>query len=289
MVNEIRKFALIIIDDFDKEIDRFNLDYADTPKNLGFEIEFTTIESRLTTHFTSAREKKLATTLNLNFVPPNAYLKAHLFKQFVQKYMHSRMVFEYSDTVDVKNWEGKIQKFGQEELLDWGGLVCPISFLPATPKYIKKDNTISVEMSSVGRSYPFKYPYSYGKTIIENNGINNIYFDEVPVRVTIYGRVANPHIGLSRISKDGHPEVYTSVRFDNLIIQEGEHLLIDAISSKVLLWRNNEYISAYDYISKQPDLDTFLYAQGNTFSEVIIQLGPQDTGHLVTSYRQYTL
>ena len=57
MNKNVRKFALVIVDDFDKEIDRFNLDYADTPRNLGFELEFTTLESRLTTYFTSAREK----------------------------------------------------------------------------------------------------------------------------------------------------------------------------------------------------------------------------------------
>ena len=43
-MGKIRKFALVIVDDFDREIDRFNLDYADTPKNLGFELEFTTLD-----------------------------------------------------------------------------------------------------------------------------------------------------------------------------------------------------------------------------------------------------
>lgn len=96
-MENIRSFAIVIVDDFDQEIDRFNLDYADTPKNLGFELEFTTLESRLTTYFTSAREKKLPTTLNLNFLPPNAYQKVNNFRKFVQKYTTSRMVFEYNE------------------------------------------------------------------------------------------------------------------------------------------------------------------------------------------------
>lgn len=185
MKDNIRKFALVIVDDFDKEIDRFDLDYAELPKNLGFELEFTKLETRLTTYFTSAREKKIATTLNLNFLPPNAYQKVSQFKQFVQKYMHRHMIFEYDDTYEVKNWEGKVQKLSQEELTEWGGLVCPLSFLPGTPKYIRKDNAVTIKYSQTGKSYPFKYPYSYGTSLFENNIINNTYFDEIPLVVTL--------------------------------------------------------------------------------------------------------
>lgn len=288
MTENIRRFALVVIDDFEKELDRFSLDYADTPKNLGFEMQFTTLESRLTTYFTSAREKRLPTSLNINFVPPNAYAKANAFKHFVQIHMNDRMVFEYYDTTETKSWEGKIQKFGQEELQDWGGLICPISFVPATPKYIRRDNVIRIQQSSTGKFYPFKYPYSYGKAQIENNLIYNDYFDEIPLKVYVYGKITNPQIALVE-NVDGKSVQYTSVRFDNLIIEENEHLLIDAIQSKILLWRDGRYISAYDYVSKQADLDTFLYAKGNSVSKVVIQLDPQETGYLVASYRQYTL
>lgn len=286
-MENIRSFAIVIVDDFDREIDRFNLDYADTPKNLGFELEFTTLESRLTTYFTSAREKRLPTTLNLNFLPPNAYHKVNAFKQFVQKYTTARMIFEYYDTTsEVKNWEGKVQKLGQEELTDWGGLVCPISFLPGTPKYIRKDNTISIVQSSTGKSYPFKYPYSYGRSLAENNIIHNTYFDELPLRVTLYGYMTNPQVMLQ---DDLTEEIYSTVRFDGLTIAEGDHLIIDAIQSKVLLYHNGVYTSAYDYISKEADLDSFLYARANCTSKVVINLSPVETGYLRASYRQYTL
>lgn len=285
-MENIRSFAIVIVDDFDREIDRFPLDYADTPKNLGFELEFTTLESRLTTYFTSAREKKLPTTLNLNFLPPKAYEKANRFKQFVQRYTNSRMVFEYYDTDEVKNWEGKVQKFGQDELTEWGGLVCPISFLPGTPKYIRRDNTISIQYSSIGKSYPLKYPYSYGYSTIKNNVIINNYFDEIPLRVTLYGYMTNPQVMLQDMQTG---EIYSTVRFEGLTINEGEHVVIDAIQSKVLIYRNGVYSSAYDYISKQADLNSFLYAKASCTSCVKINLSPSETGYLKASYRQYTL
>ena len=287
MNKNIRKFALVIVDDFDKEIDRFNLDYADTPKNLGFEIEFTTLESRLTTYFTSAREKKLATTLNLNFIRPNAYEKANAFKRFVQKYTNQRMVFEYNDTTsEVKNWEGKVQKFGQDELTNFKSLVCPISFLPSTPKYIRKDNVITIRPATKGKSYPFKYPYAYGKSTVENNIINNEYFDEIPLRVHIYGAINNPQISLQDAETN---EIYSTVRFENLYVSENEELIIDAIQSKVLIKRNGQLTSAYDYLSKDASLDSFLYAKANTISKVVITLNPLENGYLKASYRQYTL
>lgn len=286
MMESIRTFALVAVDSFDKEIERFNLDYAELPKNLGFELEFTTLESKLTTYFTSAREKKSPITLNLNFLPPNAYSKVRLFRQFVQKYINQRMIFEYNDTVEVKNWEGKVQKLSQEELGEWGGLVCPISFLPGTPKYIKKNNVITIQHTSVGKKYPFSYPYAYGVNKVENNTIDNTYFDDIPLRVILYGTMNDPQISLQ---DDLTGEVYSSVRFNDLYIDEGEQLVIDAIQSKVLLYRGGEYISAYDYIDKGSSFDSFLFAKASTVSKVIITLNLAESGYLQASYRQYTL
>lgn len=288
-MKRIRKFALVVVDDFGNEIPggRFNLDFADTPRNLGFELEFTTLESRLTTYFTSAREKKLPVTLNLNFLRPNAYEKANAFKRFVQKYTNQRMVFEYNDTTsEIKNWEGKIQKMGLEELNEFGSLVCPISFIPSTPKYIKKDNVLSIGFSTDGKSYPTKYPYTYGKGIIENNVIENTYFDEIPLRVTLYGYMTNPQITLVDSETN---DAYSIVRFENLVINKDVELIIDAINSKVLIGANGNYVSAYDYISKQQNLDSFLYAKGNTTSKLLVSLKPSETGYSRASYRQYTL
>lgn len=282
----VRKFALVIIDEFENELDRFDLDYADTPKNLGFELEFTTLETRLTTIFTSAKEKKTPTTLNINFLPPNAYLRVNAFKSFVQKHLNEKMVFEYYDTVEVKRWEGKIQKLSQEELTDWGGLICPISFLPGTPKYILREDAITIQQSSVGKSYPYKYPYQYGYAIAENNMIDNTYFDDIPIRVTLYGPLKDLQVSLEDIDTQ---EIYSIVRLNDLSLSQGEQLIIDAINSKVTLFSNGLGSSAYDYLEKSADFDSFLYAKKNTKSRLKFTIGLQDTGYIKASYRQYTL
>ena len=284
-MENVRKFALVVVDDFDKEVDRFNLDYAENPKNLGFEMEYTTLESWLTTIFLSAKEKKLPTTLNINFLPPLAYSKANAFRAFCQRHMSDRVVLEYDDTLSVKSWEGKIQKFEQTEQEEWGGLVCPVSFLPSSPKYIRRDNVIRIQYSGYGKSYPFKYPYSYGKSISTNNTIENDYFDDIPLRVILHGEMSNPTIRLTDLAG----ATYSQVRFDGIQIAEGEHLVVDAIRSKVMLYRGGSYQSAYDYVVKDSGLDTFLFAKKNSTSLLEVALNPSENGWVQASYRQYVL
>ena len=284
---DVRKFALLAIDDFDVEIARFDLDYAETPKNLGFELDFTKIESSVATQFTSIKEKKLSPSMNINFLPPNAYEKLNKFKAYVQRHLRHRMVFEYNDTTDeIKYIEGKIQRLGQEELQDWGGLTCPIVFVPSTPKYIRKKDAILIGQSVSGKSYPFAYPYSYGNSITSSGIIENTYFDDIPLRIEIYGVVSNPTVALQDAATG---EVYSTVRFEGLYLGEGERLIIDSMQSKILLHRGGEYKSAYDYVGKQSHLDTFLYLKGGSDSRMLFHVSPQETGYLTASYYQYVL
>ena len=62
-----------------------------------------------------------------------------------------------------------------------------------------------------------------------------------------------------------------------------------SIQSKVLIKRNGIITSAYDYLSKDASLDSFLYARANTTSKVVISLNAGESGYLKASYRQYAL
>lgn len=282
----IRSFALVVCSDFGEEIDRYQLEYVESPNNLGFEMQFTTMDARPVTYITSMSEKKLDVNFNINFLPPNAYAKSNEFKRFVQRYMNRNIVLEYDDTNEVKNIEGKVKKVGLSELTEWGGLTCAFAFTASTPKYIQKNNTVYVNYSESGKSYPLIYPYGYGETIQKNDEIENTYFEDIPLRVILYGKMNNPQISLQDMDSG---EVYSTVRFLNLHIEDGEHVIIDSIRSKVLKSIAGEYSSAYDYISKQANLDTFLYAKGNTKSRIILKQDSSDSGYMSVSYRQYVL
>lgn len=285
MALNIRKFALLVIDDFDQIVDRYNLDYVESPQNLGFEMEFTTLEQRLTTYFTSAKEKRIDTNLTIVFADGYVYERYNALARFIQKYMNSRIVFEYNDTTVVKMWEGKVRKLTKTEKTEYGALKCGLVFAPGTPKYIYKDNTIRIQYSSTGKKYPLKYPYSYGSKVVSNNEIFNTYFDEIPLRIWVYGSISNPVISLL----DETDTVYSSVKFNDLTLVDGEHVIVDAINKQVLLYRNNAYQDAYDYLDLGASFDKFLYAEENTTSRLSINLTANDTGYLRGSYRQYTL
>lgn len=284
----IRKFALIAIDDYGNEVDRYPLDYVESPRNLGFELEFKTLNTQLTTQFTDIKEKKLSTNFNINFLPPNAYAKAVGFRNFVQKYLMTRTLIEYNNTEMTQYWEGKVQKFGQEELQDWGGLTCPVVFMPSTPKFINKEDSLAIHLDS-SKIYSYSYPYTYGRTEINNTLIDNTYMGDIPLKITIYGRVRNPAIGLTTLDENGEQVVYARLSFTGLLIEEGEHLIIDSTTSKISLWRGGKYVSAYDYIYRGESNSTFLYAKGNTQSHIVAQMSPDDTGSIIAGYRQYIL
>ena len=72
-------------------------------------------------------------------------MKRQTHLRFVQKYTNQRMILNITipQVKLIKNWEGKVQKFGQDELNEYKTCLSYISFLPATPKYIK-DNVITI-------------------------------------------------------------------------------------------------------------------------------------------------
>ena len=283
---DIRTFSLIVVDDSDTILDKMDLPYVDSPNNLGFEIEFSSLESGLTTYFSDPKEKRQDISFNLVFPPPDPYAQSKQFKEFVQKYINSNLALEYNDTKGAKRIEGRIRKFGLSEITDWGGLLCPMVFSPSTPKYTPKSYQTSAVYSTEGKSYPESYPYSYGKSLVTGDSIDNTYFDDIPLVVTIHGPVDNPYISLQDIVSG---EIYSTVRFLNFYLGENDYVTIDAVRSKITAYRNSEHFSAYDFVSKESTLDSFLYAKGQTKSKIIISSDSTESVEVSVRYHQYTM
>lgn len=102
------------------------------------------------------------------------------------------LALEYDDGVQPRYVEGKVTELKKTEKDEYNNLSCAATFTPTTPFFINIEQTISIRFSSVGKSYPFRYPYSYGKNMVENNEIDNPYLANVPVTVTIAGPIAHP-------------------------------------------------------------------------------------------------
>ena len=281
----IRSYALVIMDKQDKIIDRFNLDLVTNPTGNGFELELSTIATDIEDIITKVTQKKPTINFTISQVK-NSYLQANILSNWIQKYStaDSRMFLEYNDTKIIKYCGGKVTKLTKTEKNEYGELAQDLTFTMTTPFFEKKENTITIEVSATGKSYPFNYPYSYGKNIVENNEIENPYILEIPLIITINGAIDNPTIDLLDESENR----YSRVKFDGITIAENEQLVINSAQKKI--YKISEDGTETDYRPQvSPEFDTYLLAKRGT-TTISINTNDASTGFKLTgSWRQYTL
>ena len=277
-----RQFALVVFDLENKIIDKFNLNLAFNPSGLGFKLKLSLIESDIEDILTKVVEEKKTITLRINNT--QGYNAGNILSNWIQKYtrINSRMGLEYNDTKLTRYCEGKVVELTKTELNEYSVLPQDLVFRPITPFFSNVENLIKIQMSSAGKSYTYRYPYSYGKSIIENNEINNPYIQDVPVTIRINGGISTPLVQL--LGANG--EVYNAVSFPSITLTDSQHIIINSADRKIWYWNGTAY---QDYTQEvSPSYDTFLRAKSGK-STLSVNLQPTDTGNIVGSWRQYGL
>lgn len=280
----IRKYALVILDKQDKIIDRYNLDLVTDPTDNGFTLNLSTISSDIEDVITKVVQKKQVITMNV-IQYQNAYNKTNILANWIQKYSTAqyKMCLEYNDTTQTRYCEGKVTGLSKGEKDEYGEIVQKLSFTMSTPYFIKQEQTINIQVSSIGKKYPYTYPYSYGTNVVENNNINNIYILDIPLIITIDGAISNPTISLV----DENNNIYNTVRFSDFTLNQGEQLVINSAQRKIYKIVNGIEIDMS--AETDPSYDTFLRAK-NGISKIIINTTDTGTGFKLTGgWRQYTL
>ena len=280
----MRKYALVILDKQDKIIDRYNLDVITNPTDNGFELDLSIISTDIEDIITKVVQKKKPIKFTVYQVN-NAYLKSNVLANWIQKYSTAeyKMALEYDDGVMIRYCEGKVISLTKTELEQYKDLAQDLQFKMTTPYFIKRENTITIRKSSVGKSYPFKYPYSYGASVVENNEIENPYILDIPLIITIDGAISEPTIDLL----DENNNRYNRVKFSGVSLLTGEQLVINSAQRKIYKISNGEQI---DYTPEvDPQYDTFLRAKSGTSSININTNDATDTFKLIGGWRQYTL
>ena len=281
----IRGYALVVMDNQDKIIDRYNLELITAPTGNGFQLELSTISTDIEDVITKVVQKKPTINMTVHLVK-NGYSQSNILTNWIQKYStaDSKMFLEYNDTVITKYCGGKVTSLTKTEKDEYKDLAQDLTFTMSTPFFVKKENTITIQVSSVGKKYPFKYPYQYGKNIVENNQINNPYIQDVPITITIDGAIDNPTIDL--IDEEGNR--YSRVQFDGITIATGETLVINSAQKKI--FKINLDGTQTDYRPEvSPEFDTYLLAHRGTTT---ISINTNDSGEgfkLTGGWRQYTL
>lgn len=296
----LRQYALVIFNNKDEIIDRINIDIATNSSGNGFELELATISSDLEDIITSVKQKKLQVIFTISQVN-NSYVKADVLAQWIQKYSRPEytMALEWRYGNNVRYCVGKVTKLTKGDRLYIEVLQQQFVFTQTTPWFMHRENVIIYEESSIGKNYPYKYPYSYGSQIVKNNIIENNYITEIPLMITIDGAINNPIISLSSFEyingEKVNIETYNYIKFEDLILKNTQQIIIDSGKRKITLLSysdlsKKQLIGQEDITHKvSDDSDTFLRLQAG-FSEINYNRETVDENFKITgTWRQYLL
>ena len=286
----IRGYALVVMNSQDQITDRFNLDLVTAPTGNGFQLELSTIATDIEDVITKVVQKKATINMTVHQVT-NGYMQSNVLTNWIQKYStaDTNMFLEYNDTKTIKYCGGKVTSLTKTEKDEYKDLAQDLTFTMTTPFFTKQSSgIIKIAVSNKGKSYPFKYPYSYGRNIIENTTITNPYILEVPLIISITGEISDPIVSLF----DESGERYNMVDFTGTTLTSSERIVINSAIKKIYkvdIDANGNEIAGteVDYRPEvNPEHDTYLFAKKGTS---IITLNIDDTGTLEGTWRQYTL
>lgn len=280
----MRKVAFVVFGIDNEIIDRFNLDIITDIQGVGFKLKLSTIDGDIESVVTKVVQDKQDVKFKIHFIN-HAYAKSAAMEQWLEKYSTpgARMALEYSDGMKTRYCEGKVIDLSKTEKDEYDRLVRDCVFKPLTPFFSHISNSIKIKMTTYGKSYPYKYPYSYGVAKMENNEINNPYILDVPVTIKISGSIYAPII---RLFDENNTE-YNRVSFPGVTLYGDDYIIINSADRKI--WGRTVAEGLTDWTTRtDPSYDTFLRAASGK-STIGINLAPGDTGELVGSWRQYGL
>ena len=280
----MRKYALVILDNQDKIIDRFNLDLITNPTGNGFKLNLSAISSDIEDIITKVVQAKNIIKFTVQ-QHNNSYSKSNILASWIQKYSTAKykMALEYNDNNIIKYCEGKVTSLTKSELDEYKLLAQDLEFQQTTPYFVKRENTITIQVSSTGKKYPYTYPYSYGSNLVVNNLIDNPYILDVPLIIVIDGAIDNPTIDL--LDEQGNS--YNRVKFSNFSLLSGEQLVINSAQRKIYKISNGVEVDFRPEVD--PQYDTFLRAVNGKSSISINQNDASEGFRLTGGWRQYTL
>jgi len=279
----MRKFAFVVFDIDNSIVDRFPLDVVTDLSGLGWRLKLSKIEGDVTDTVTKVVQEKQSVGITINLIG-RGYEKFTILSQWLQKYsaVNASLALEYNDGVQPRYVEGKVTELKKTEKDEYNNLSCAATFTPLTPFFVNVEQTITINLSSVGKNYPFKYPYCYGKNEVRNNEIDNLYLASVPVTVMISGPISAPLVELL----DENGTIYNTVSFPDVTLITGQYIIVNSATRKIWYFNGT---TLEDYSAKtDPSYDTFLFAK-NGISTIKVNIDSANQGSLTGSWRQYGL
>lgn len=279
-----RKFELQILDERQNMIDRFPLDRVISPSGLGFAQDLTIVETRTLDYIVDRTIKKKDIKLTVVFSEPQSYQKTNSFRSWYSRHIRDKVVLKYSDGSVDKYMDVAIKDISVSEI-NTGVNEVPMTLQPLSPFYKLQMQRILTSIESAGKVYPYAYPYAYGGGRMENNILDNEFFEAIPLYVKVNGPITNPTVNLS----DMDDNIYATVKFNVVTLLQGQSIVIDGINTKILYYSSAaaEGADYYNYVDKS--LNSFLYAQPgqSKLSANLVEGDPNSSVQIV--FVQYVL
>lgn len=279
----MRKMAFVAFDIDNSIFDRYDLDIVTDISGVGYKLKLSTIDGDIESIVTKVVQDKQDIKFKIHFIN-RAYEKSAILEQWIEKYSTADkwLALEYNDGIKRRYADGKLISLSKDEKDEYGQLVREAVFKPLTPFFDNVENVIRLRPSAFGKSHPFKYPYCYGRSMVENNEINNTYLLDVPVTVKIKGSIYEPTILL--INEESNE--YSRVKFNGLTLTASEYIIINSAYRKIWYY-NGSTLSDYSAMT-DPSYDTFLRAKSGK-STISINFTPTDSGELTGNWRKHGL
>lgn len=304
----MRKYALVIFDNKDKIVDRFNIDIASSASNNGFKVSLDTIESDVEDIITNISQDRLNVKFTIEQIE-NSYAKSNITRNWIQKYLRPEftMALEYDDQSgnDKIYCIGKVTTLEKNDKIFTNVLQQVCVFQQTSSWFYKKENIIIYEESATGKKYSYTYPYAYGAGSVENNLIENGYIYDIPLNITINGAVTNPIVSLFKVTynDDGNEVVasspYNVVKLgttsEPFIVGVKQELYINSAKRKITLLtysddEHKHFVEEIDVTNQvDPESDTFLRVDEG-YSKIEYNKDTVDSHFkIIGSWRQYVL
>lgn len=213
----------------DQIADRYNLDFVTDPQGLGYKLDMAVLNGDTSDTITKIKQARNTITFTVNN-NEMAYKKANALVLWLQGYSRPEyvMALEYDDGEIVRYCEGLATEDDRTELDAFRNLPLRFKFTQTSGFFVKRENTITIATTAVGKTYPHTYPYSYGRSEVQNNDIQNNYITKIPLIIKIEGAIANPRVELY----DEQNQVYNRVQV-NVILHDDDELIINSAQKKI--------------------------------------------------------
>ena len=275
----MRSFALVVLGVENEIIDRYKLPLVINPQGLGFALKLSTVETDIEGIITKVQQERG----NIKFtVLSTGYQEGYVLAQWIQRYagIEYEMALEYNDGFRIRYCTGKVVELTKTELAPYGVLPRELTFKPTSSFFSNETGTIKIAISASGKSYPFMYPYAYGKAVLENNAINNEHIASVPLIVKVTGTCGAP-VTIQLLDEAGN--AYNKVQFTELALGAAEYLVINSARHRIYFFDGSELTDYTAYTD--PSYDTFLRADPGR-STIAINLEAGDSGSLTATWRK---